>query len=127
MPLVSWIEVTMLNSEHKAKSFLKGLAYSFAGFVVFAIIASNFHPSMKLKESALPEVRPVVAVVPVPVSEDVKPEPKVSTDAEIAEAQAAYMAELRERERQLKEWEAEQEREQREQEAEKKNVRFRNI
>lgn len=118
VPLVSWIEVTMLKSEHKAKSFMKGLAYSFAGFVVFAIIASNFRPPMKPKESALPEVSPVVAVVPV--SEDVKPESKVSTDAEIAEAQAAYMAELRERERQQKEWEAEQEREQREQEVEKK-------
>ena len=110
----------MLNSEHKAKSFMKGLAYSFAGFVVFVIIASNFRPPMKPKESALPEARPVAAVMPVPVSEDVKPESKVSTDAEITEAQAAYMAELRERERQQKEWEAEQECEQREQEAEEK-------
>jgi|GEM_PF-4351076 len=118
VPLVSWIEVTMLKSEHKAKSFMKGLAYSFAGFVVFVIIASNFRPPMKPKESALPEVRPAVAVVPVSVSEDVKPKPETSADKglKLNAEQAAYMAKLRAQEREAK---AKSEREQREWQAKK--------
>lgn len=115
VPFVSWIEITMLNSDNKVKAFMKGIAYSLAGFVVFTIVASNFRPPMKPKESAPPEVSPVMAVVPVPVSEDVKPEPKVSEDLEAkAKELLGYQGE----------WEiedpAEEERLEREREAEKK-------
>ena len=128
VPIMSWIEVTMLKSENKAKSFMEGIMYSLAGFVVFVIVSMQFRPPVKLTESTLLEARPVAEVVSVPVSEDVKPEPKVSTDAGLNAEQAAYIAKLREQEREAQfrqehgEWDVESESEElgeSEQEAEK--------
>lgn len=44
VPFVSWLDVAVLNSENKAKSFMRGVAYILIGFVVFVIIFVNFLP-----------------------------------------------------------------------------------
>ena len=42
VPIVSWIDAVMLNSENRAKAFMKGVAYSLVGLIVFLVIFANF-------------------------------------------------------------------------------------
>ena len=44
VPIVSWIDAAMLNSENRVKAFMKGLAYSLVGVIVFLVIFVNFLP-----------------------------------------------------------------------------------
>lgn len=80
VPIVSWIEVSMLRSENRAKSFMSGVKYSLVGFVVFVIVFVQFLPTVKHEELPQPEVNEVPAVVIM--SEDTKPAPKESDDSE---------------------------------------------
>ena len=42
VPVVSWIDITMMNSQSKVNGFLKGVAYTVLGFIVFLAVFSNF-------------------------------------------------------------------------------------
>ena len=42
VPVVSWIDITMMNSQSKVSGFLKGVAYTVLGFIVFLAVFSNF-------------------------------------------------------------------------------------
>ena len=44
VPFVSWIDAVMLNSENRVKAFMKGVAYSLVGVIMFLAILVNFLP-----------------------------------------------------------------------------------
>ena len=54
VPVVSWIDAVMLNSENRVKSFMKGVAYSLAGIAVFLIVFVQFLSPAQHKEVSVP-------------------------------------------------------------------------
>lgn len=44
IPVVSWIDVVMASSQNRIKGFLKGIAYSIVGIIVFLLIFAQFLP-----------------------------------------------------------------------------------
>ena len=44
VPVVSWIDIAMMNSQNKVKGFLKGLAYTLIGLFVFLAVFVYFIP-----------------------------------------------------------------------------------
>ena len=44
VPVVSWIDIVMMNSQNKVKGFLKGLAYTLVGLFVFLSVFVYFIP-----------------------------------------------------------------------------------
>lgn len=44
VPIVSWIDVTMADSQNKLLSFVKGIAYSVVGIMIFLVIFVQFLP-----------------------------------------------------------------------------------
>ena len=62
VPVASWIDVVMARSKSKPKGFLKGIAYSLCGLVVFLAIFSTFLPPATPKEPVV-EKLPTIASV----------------------------------------------------------------
>ena len=107
IPVVSWIDVTMANSQSKAKSFMKGLVISIIGILAFLAVFVNFLPPVKAKEPAkipAPEIK-AENLAPAKISEDkavpapVIPDIKQESEQE-AEAEEDTDEEAEERERQ---------------------------
>lgn len=49
VPVMSWIDVVMANAQNKTKGFLKGIAYSILGIMVFLMIFVQFLPSVSTR------------------------------------------------------------------------------